>query len=219
MLELRANTQVRVPIGPAVAVGDGFVPVTTLTLSGADEAELIKYDATGGVDISGRTFAAYATTAVDGYKLATLTTSDTDTEGPLTVVVQDDSLILPIRNDFMVLSEAAWDSKYVAKDTGYMDVSVKAIDDDVTAAVNLALSAQGIIPGLCETGTLSVTQATTNLTGYVADELVGAQIIFTGGTANKQRSWLTAAVVANGLITWDPAIITAPVNNDPFILV
>lgn len=102
---------------------------------------------------------------------------------------------------------------------GVANANTVAINDDITAAVNLALSAQGIIPGLCETGTLSVSQATTNLTGYAANELVGAQIIFTGGVANKQRSWVTAAVVANGLLTWAPDIITPPANNDPFILV
>lgn len=218
MLELRANTQVRVPIGPAVAVGDGFVPITTLTLSGADEAELIKYDSTGGVDVSGRTFVAYSTTAVDGYKLMTLTTGDTDTEGGLTVVVQDDSLILPIRNDFMVLSEAAWDSKYVAKDTGFMDVNVKAINESTQAAINQALAAEGIIAGIAETGTLSTTQCSTDLTGYLADELEKGTLIFTGGTAAGQRTKILNFAVTNGVLTYE-VIQTAPANNDPFVIV
>jgi hypothetical protein len=138
MQELRANTQIRVKIGPVVAVGDGFTPVTSLDLSTADEAELLKHDSTSVTDISGATFAAI--TSADGYYNLTLTTSHTDTEGLLDILINDDSLCLPIRHRLMVLSEAAWDSKYVAKDDGFMDVNIKTIgraDTQETEASNL----------------------------------------------------------------------------------
>lgn len=112
MQELRADTQVKVVIGPVVAVGDGFTPVTTLSLSTADEAELMKHDAAAVTDISGATFAAI--TSMDGYYNLTLTTSHLDTEGLLTIGINDDSLCLPVTARFMVLSQAEWDRKYKA---------------------------------------------------------------------------------------------------------
>lgn len=135
---LRANTQVKVVIGPVVAVGDGFTPVTTLDLSTADEAEILKHDAAAVTSIAAATFAAI--TSADGYYNLTITTSLSDTEGLLTVLINDDSLCLPVKQCFMVLSEAAWDSMFVAKDDGFMDVNIKTIgraDTQETEATNL----------------------------------------------------------------------------------
>ena len=144
-MDLKANTQVIVTIGPFVAVGDGFTPVTTVVLTGggaADEAELVKHNTTAGVDISTRTWAVL-NPVVDGYYNLTLTTADTGVEGNLVVVIQDDSLCLPVRAEFRVLAEAAYDSLYAAKDTGFMDVNVKAVSEDTTAADNLELQYDG----------------------------------------------------------------------------
>ncbi len=154
MKELRANTQVKVVIGPVVAVGDGFTPVTTLDLSTADEAEIMKHDAAAVTSISAATFAAI--TSADGYYNLTITTSLSDTEGLLTVLINDDSLCLPVKAEFMVLSEAAWDSKYVAKDDGFMDVNIKTIgraDTQETEATNLeaACAAYSATRGLAGT--------------------------------------------------------------------
>ena len=141
MQELRANTQVIVPIGPFVDVTDGFTPETGVTLSGADEAEILKHGSTTVVDISAATWAAI--TGMDGYYGLTITTALADTEGLLTVVVQDDSVCLPVKQEFMVLSQAAWDSKYAAKDTGYMDVNVRAINNQtVTAGAAITVNAE-----------------------------------------------------------------------------
>lgn len=154
MQELRANTQVIVVIGPFVDVGDGFTPETGITLGAADEAELLKHGSTSTVDISGNTWAAV--TSVDGHYGLTLSTTDTNTEGMLTVVIQDDSVCLPVKHQFMVLSEAAWDSKYVAKDDGFMDVNIKTIgraDTQETEASNLeaACAAYSVTRGLSGT--------------------------------------------------------------------
>jgi len=135
---IRANTQVIVTIGPFVDVGDGFTPETGVTLSGADEAEILKHGSTSVVDISGATWAAV--TSCDGYYSLTLTTSHTDTEGLLKVIVQDDSVCLPVECSFQVLSEAAYDSLFAAKDDGFMDVNIKTVgraDTQETEADNL----------------------------------------------------------------------------------
>lgn len=129
MLELQANTEVKVRVGPFVDVGDGFTPQTDIALSG-NEAELLKHNGVATVDISGNTWAAISDCR--GWYDLTLTTTDTNTEGLLTVVVQDDSDCLPVYCHFMVLAQAAWLSKYTAKDTGFMDVDIKAVGGTAT---------------------------------------------------------------------------------------
>lgn len=130
MQELQANTEVKVRIGPFVDVGDGFTPETGITLGDADEAELLKHNGVATVDISSNTWAAIA--SCDGWYDLTLSATDTNTEGLLTVVVQDDSVCLPVFVHFMVLAQAAWLSKYTAKDSGYMDVDIKAVGGTAT---------------------------------------------------------------------------------------
>jgi len=132
---LRANTEIKVRIGSFVDVTDGFTPETGVDLSTADEAELLKNNGAATVSLAAATWAAV--TGSDGWYNLTLTTGHTDTEGLLTVVVQDDSVCLPVAKDFMVMSEAAFDSMFAAKDTGYMDVNVKALGDTVQSATNL----------------------------------------------------------------------------------
>jgi len=127
MQDLRANTQVIVRVGPFVDYKNARNPITTIALGTADQAELLKAGGGASIDISSNTWATVSGCA--GWYDLTLTTTDTNTEGMLTVVVQDASECIPVFLEFMVLSEAAWDSKYVAKDDGYMDVNVKAIED------------------------------------------------------------------------------------------
>ncbi len=118
---LRANTEIKVRVGPFPDVGDGFTPQVDITLGG-DEAELLKHNGVGTVDISGNTWASV--TSCRGWYDLTLTAGNTDTEGLLDVVVQDDSDCLPVTRSFMVLAEAAWDSLFLAKDIGLMDVNI-----------------------------------------------------------------------------------------------
>lgn len=132
---IRQSTQIKVRIGPAVAVGDGFTPVTTLTLSGADEAELLKADGAATVDIGAATFAAV--TGADGWYDLTLTTSHTDTVGELVVVVNDDSLILPIYQRFQVVEEAVYDALFAASATGLLPANVTQIGGDSQSATDL----------------------------------------------------------------------------------
>jgi len=77
----------------------------------------------------------------------------------------------------------------------------------------------GIITGTAATGTLSTTQCTSSLTGYANDDLIGRRIVFTGGTADGCASFVTDYASASGLLTFAPAIATAPANSDPFKLV
>src|SRR5262245_21804101 len=101
---LRQSNQVIVQVGPFVDVTDGFTPETGVTLSGADEAQLLKANTTTTTDISGATWAAI--TGCDGYYGLTLTTSLTDTVGTLEIMVNDDSVCLPVKKSFQVVEEA-----------------------------------------------------------------------------------------------------------------
>lgn len=176
MQELKANTEVVVRVGPFVDVGDGFTPQTDITLGG-NEAELLKA-ASVEVDISGRTWAAV--TNCRGWYDLTLTTADTDTEGTLTVVVQDDSDCLPVFRDFMVLSQAAWDSKYAAKDAGYMDVNIKAVSEDTAAADNLESMFDG--SGYTDPAAPSTQAQVAVLSGGIAIRVYAESATVTEGT-------------------------------------
>ncbi len=137
-MQVQANTETVVTIGPFVDVGDGFTPQADITLGAADEAELVKHGAVVVTNIAGATWAALSDCR--GYYLLTLTAGLTDTEGNMVVVVQDDSECLPVRAEIQVLSQAAWGSLYAAKDAGFMDVNIKTIsraDAQETEANNL----------------------------------------------------------------------------------
>jgi hypothetical protein len=128
MIYLRADTNTEVLIGPAVAVGDGFTPVTTLSTSGADEAELIKYG--GSTPLTTTSISASAMTAItgaDGYYTLDLSTANTDTEGFLVVAFNDDSLILPIRHEFHVLNANTYDALFDAAGTDTLQVDLTQI--------------------------------------------------------------------------------------------
>lgn len=150
MLFIRQGATHKVVLGPAVAVGDGFTPVTTLALTGggaADEAEAILHNNGTVVDISSYTWAAIAT--ADGYYHLTLHNDISGTVGHLTIVINDDSLILPLRADFTVLDTAAYDANFKDAATGPLQLTA-------TAAANLEL--QYNTTGLTG-GTFPATQA------------------------------------------------------------
>lgn len=92
------------------------------------------------------------------------------------------------------------------------------LNGGATLADNLADIGAGIIFGTAQTGTLSTTVMTTDLTGYVDDELIGRVVVWTGGTAAGQASDITDYASASGTVTYT-AITTAPANGDTFKIV
>lgn len=132
---LRQSTQVVVHVGPFVDVTDGFTPEVGITLSGADEAELLKAGATTTTDISAATWAAI--TGADGWYALTLTTSHTDTVGTLTVVVHDDSVCLPVLARFQVVEENVFDAFYAGSAALGTDVAAILTDTGTTLQAEL----------------------------------------------------------------------------------
>jgi len=223
MQYLRADTEVKVAIGPFVDVSDGFTPQTDITLGG-NEAELLKHDiAVGGtVSLAAATWAAI--TGVRGWYLLTLTTSHTDTEGQLTVVVQDDSDCLPVFKDFMVVKANVYDTFFKASGTDHLNVNVKKIATVAAAATNLSASAQEIITGTAATGTLTVNSMTTSLGAtYTQDNALNGRVVIfrgdqTSDLAGAART-ITTYAASGGTITFDSALTDAPVNNDIFVII
>lgn len=134
---LKANTAVDVLIGPFVDDTDGKTAETALTLSQAD-IKLSK----NGQTLAQKSDVTAAAHDANGYYNCELDTTDTNTEGTITLIVHETGA-LPVRHEYMVLAEAAYDSLFAAKDTGYMDVNIKAISEDTTAADNAELAFDG----------------------------------------------------------------------------
>ena len=76
----------------------------------------------------------------------------------------------------------------------------------------------GIITGQAQTGTLSTTQASTNLTGYADDQLIGRAIVWTSGNCDGEATDITDYASTNGVLTFT-ALTTAPANGDTFKIV
>lgn len=201
MQYLKADTITEVTIGPAVAVGDGFTPVTSLTIASADEAELIKHGATTSTAIAGT---VGAVTNADGYYTLDLSATDTNTEGRLTLLINDDSLILPIRHEFMVVNANVFDSLFAVAGTDLLQV-------DQTEVVG------GAVPAPTTTGVPDVNverwlDTLVTLSGALPDvnvEAMDADSIATGVMATDS---IGALAMAAGAIS-DGTIAAAELTN------
>ncbi len=77
---------------------------------------------------------------------------------------------------------------------------------------------RGIIYGTAETGTLSRTKCTSDLSGYGESTLLGRAIIFTSGVSIGQGSIISGYASAGGLLTFDEIAI-APADTNTFKVV
>lgn len=134
---LRANTETTRKLGPFIDSTDGNTEETGLAIAQAD----IRLSKNGGdfAQINHNQGGGNLTHDELGYYNFTMNATDLNTEGHLKVAVHESGALL-VEIDFIVLSEAAWDSLMVAKDDGYMDVNIKTIgraDTQETEANNL----------------------------------------------------------------------------------
>lgn len=220
---LRQSTSRVVRICGVVAVGDGFTPVTSLTLSGADEAEVLR-DNTATLDISGATWAAV--TGADGCYSLTLDTTATNTVGELVVEINDDSLVLPIWRTFQVVEEAVYDALYASSATGLLPANVTQWNSVALSTTNpLPNAAAGATNGLlingANTGTstfgawtladfnvtaqvnladgLDIARSTSNATGLtIAGNGTGNGATFTSGSGATGDGARFVAASTNG---------------------
>jgi len=134
---IRQNSTDKVSIGPAVVIGDGFTLNTALLLSTADSAKA-KLGDDSVVDISGYTWAA--TTSMDGEFDLTLQTGISDTVGPMTILIEDVSLVLPIREKFYVYDPLAFDTLYILNPTLLTARDLGLFHESTIGIVNSQLS-------------------------------------------------------------------------------
>lgn len=102
--------------------------------------------------------------------------------------------------------------------TNQVAANMTAVSGSSTAADNLELSALSIIPGTAQSGTLSTTQMSTNLSETTDDHYIGRIIIWTSGNLVGQASDITDYAGTNGVLTFT-AVTEAPSNSDTFIIV
>jgi hypothetical protein len=153
-----------------------------------------------------------------------------DTEAATAVITDTEAILVDTEAAAPVLT----DTEAILTDTGTtipallpaalvggrIDANVGAISGDATAADNLEASTEtnALITGSAVTGTLSTTQATSDLTGYADDQLIGRVIIFRTGNAAGEATDITDYASASGLLTFT-ALTTAPANGDAFVIV
>lgn len=106
----------------------------------------------------------------------------------------------------------------ILDDTGtsgvLLDAAATSAQQDAIGA-NVDIAIEGIIIGAAVTGTLSATQATSNLTGYTDDQLIGRIITVTSGNVEGESSDITDYANINGVLTF--TAMTLPMaNNDTF---
>lgn len=101
---------------------------------------------------------------------------------------------------------------------GRMDSNVSAINNVNQSAINLERSASVIVTGTAQTGTLSTTQMSTDLSETTDDHYNGRIIIWTSGVLIGQATDITDYVGVNGVCTFT-ATTEAPSNNDTFVIV
>jgi len=109
MQYLRFGTTTYKPLGPFLDSVSGTSLVSSATSSLADDAMIVKHNSTAGTTM--QTLTAWSS-VVGAYELYPFTTGETDTVGPLTVIINDADLILPLRNEFYVLSQPVYDGMF-----------------------------------------------------------------------------------------------------------
>lgn len=105
----------------------------------------------------------------------------------------------------------------VASVTAEVSANVTKIDNDSTAASNLRRAAIASTAGAAQTGTLSVTQMTTNLSEDTDDHYKGCIVVWTTGNLKGQRSVVTAYDGESKMLTY-VQVTEAPANGDEFLL-
>lgn len=216
MMFIRQGATHKVVVGPFVDKDDGLTPETGITLSGADEAEAILHDNGTVVDISGYTWAAITT--ADGYYHLTLQSGISGTVGHLTIVVNDDSVCLPVRMDFTVLEEAAYDLMYASGATGVpsdmatatalttVDTVVDGIQTDLDNGTDGLGALKALIDALNDLSAADVNaEVDTALSDIGLDHLLAAAVV---GADVTDNSVIAKLVSASATADWDDFVNT-----------
>lgn len=189
-----------------------WTTATTVDLN-ADQSGVTIGTVTTNTDMRGTDNALLASSAPTNFADLAITA----TTGKVTVGTNDDKSGYTISGSVTTLDglndlDAAGVRSAVGLSSANLDTQLSTIDTNVDDLE------KGIIFGTAQTGTLSTTQATTDLTGYADDQLIGRVIIWTSGACDGEATDITDYASASGLITFT-ALTTAPSNGDAFKIV
>lgn len=211
MQYLKQSVAVKVVLGQFVDATDGVTPETGVTLGAADQAELLKHDAGATTDIAANTFAAI--TGAGGMYNLTLTGTDTDTLGMLTVVVADASVCRPVTHEFMVIPANVYDSLF---GVDKLEVDAVQVAGSTSSATNLQKSLQGVISGTVQPSS-TLTTVKTDLSAAVNDFFNDRIILFTSGVLQGQAATINDYSGSSKDVTVS-ALTAAPSNGDTFVI-
>lgn len=209
MILVKQSTGATIPLGPFVDEVDGKSAETGLTISQAD----VRLSKNGGA-FAQKNESSASSHMENGIYAVVLDTTDTNTLGRLRIHVHE-SGALPVWEEVMVLTANTWDTLF---GSDRFEVDVKEIDSVVAAAQNLSKSAQMIVLGAAEAGTLSTTQMTTDLAEATDDHYNGRRLIWTSGVLLRQATIITDYLGSTGMLTF-VAVTEAPSAADTFIIV
>jgi hypothetical protein len=105
-----------------------------------------------------------------------------------------------------------------ALSSGNIKADALAISESTAAADKLEASAETIVTGAAEAGTLSTTEMTTDLTEATDDHFNGRVVIWTSGVLANQASDITDYLGSTGKLTYT-AVTEAPSAADTFVIV
>jgi hypothetical protein len=229
---LKQSAVVTLLVGKLVDKDDASTGETGLTKGGVDQIGVYKAGATTLTDISATTTFTHRSR---GKYTLTLSADDTDTLGPLKLIIEDDDVCLPYSEDFMVVPANIYDS-LVASDKLQVDVtqwlgnaaaagvgnrpSVDAtgMAGSTTAALNLKEGALANVPGEVNDAGATSTVFITNLSETTDDHYNNQIIKFTSGALAGQAREITDYSGGTKTITVSPALTDAPADEDTFMI-
>jgi len=206
MRNIKQSTAVVLTLGPFVDATDGYTAETALSPS-ATNVRLYKAGATASVDISAATW----THIENGIYRVTLTTSHTDTAGPMLIVAAI-SGARQVSHELNVLAATAYDALVSGTQ---IPADVTKIGGNATAAVLATFTALGAKNFTVGSGS-TTTRIATDLTESASSHWVGRSIVFisaaslagqaasitgyNGSTKELTVSALTAAPTAGDIV-------------------
>lgn len=181
-------------IGPFLDSGDFITPETGLTIANTDIKLMINGAASADKNSGGGTHRA------NGVYGITFDATDTATVGEILVSVVV-SGALPVFATFVVLEEAVYDALFAASAPGYLQPTTAGRTLDVSSTgetgidlANISALPAGAIPslGIIDNGTAQAATGTTlqlrAAAAFADDEIIGATILITGGSAGVGQS-------------------------------
>lgn len=96
--------------------------------------------------------------------------------------------------------------------------NMAAVGGDVTAAINMSISGGELVQGAAVTGTLSKTQASTNLSASLINAYTNRTILWTSGVLAGVAAGITGYAVTNGVLTFTP-VPAVPEDGSTFLII